>query len=138
MLYIAPHVCSVYSTFYSRQPPSSAPVPAAHEGRALHFLTFYAVDLGVCPGPALMRALLNLRRHPRFPLIGNKLTKFAPFSRLAQYVPVFGAGGIILRIDSRHRFATPSHSGDMFYSRGHLRSIPVEPPLIARDPQHLD
>jgi hypothetical protein len=36
MLYIYALVCSIYSTFYSQQPLSSARVPATHRGRVLH------------------------------------------------------------------------------------------------------
>jgi hypothetical protein len=41
MLYIAPRNCSIYSTFYSQQQPSSARVPATHRGRGLHLLASY-------------------------------------------------------------------------------------------------
>jgi hypothetical protein len=36
MLYIDAHVCSIYSTFYSQQRPSSARGPATDRGRVLH------------------------------------------------------------------------------------------------------
>jgi hypothetical protein len=41
MLYNYTHVCSISSTFYTQQPPSSARVPATHRGRVLHLITSY-------------------------------------------------------------------------------------------------
>jgi hypothetical protein len=43
MLNINTHVCSIYSTFSSQQPPSSARVPATRWGRVLHLTTSYTV-----------------------------------------------------------------------------------------------
>jgi hypothetical protein len=42
MLYIDTHVCSIYSSFCSQQPPSSARGPATHRGRVLQLIPSYA------------------------------------------------------------------------------------------------
>jgi hypothetical protein len=48
MFYIAPHGCSIYSTFYSQQPPSNAlfqrPI-----GEGFAFVNFLHIKVG-CPG----------------------------------------------------------------------------------------